>query len=315
MFSRRYLRIKAMQALYAYFQSNNRDLGKGEKELFLSIHKIYELYHFLLLLLGEIRFIAQKSSEDGKLKLRPTKAELDPSLRFVNNRVLEVVQKSAELNTYCQRHTLNWQNEGELTRKIFNNIRHSPEYEVYMNLEACTFKEDKEFVIDIFKNQIANFELLESSFEERSIHWVDDLGIANAMVIKTLEQFEEADPISHRLMPLYKSEEEDIEFVTDLYRKTIINDKANEKYIADKTQNWEVERIALMDVLLMKMAITEILYFPTIPVKVSLNEYIEISKMFSTPKSKIFINGILDKLVVDFRESGEMKKMGRGLME
>jgi len=170
-------------------------------------------------------------------------------------------------------------------------------------------------VIEIFREFIADFELVNHQYEEKNLHWGDDIYLVNPMVIKTLESFKEDATPEFALMPLYKDREEDMEFVRDLFRQTAIRNDENEKLIGDKTKNWEVERIAMMDVLLMKMAITEVLHFSNIPVKVTLNEFIEISKMYSTPKSKVFINGILDKLVADFKREGLLNKMGRGLME
>ena|ERR1051326_1056489 len=315
MLSRRYLRIKVMQALYAFFQGDSKDIAKGEREMFNGIDKLYELYHLLLMLLVEVRFNAGRAMEDAKNKMRPTAEDINPNLRFIENKVLAKLDSNKALKKFAEAHKLSWNNEGELTRRIMNNIRASETYSRYMSSEARSFKADQEFIIEIYKEQIADFELLENFLEEKNIFWFNDFDYVNSMVLKTLEGMSENDSENARLMPLYKNEEEDRAFAVDLFRKTIIHDEENQKLIAEKTKNWEVERIAMMDVLLMKMAITEILYFQTVPVKVSLNEYIEVSKSFSTPKSKVFINGILDKLVLDFRSSGRMQKVGRGLLE
>ncbi|MDQ3048586.1 MAG: transcription antitermination factor NusB, partial [Bacteroidota bacterium] len=174
---------------------------------------------------------------------------------------------------------------------------------------------DRDFIIEVFREYIADFELMNHLYEEKNLHWGDDIYLVNPMVVKTLETFKEDATPEHSLMQLYKDREEDEQFVKDLFRQTALRNEETEKLIGDKTKNWEVERIAMMDVLLMKMAITEILHFSNIPVKVTLNEFIEISKIYSTPKSKIFINGILDKLVADFKSENMLNKMGRGLME
>jgi len=315
MLSRRYLRIKVMQALYAFFQGDSMDVAKGEKEMFAGIEKLFELYHMLLQLLVEVRFNAMRSIEDAKNKRLPTEGDINPNMRLVENAVLKQLEENKQLKKFCESHKLSWQNEGELTRKILSNIRASEEYGKFMNNEANSFRTQQDFILTIYKDHICDYELLENYLEDRSIFWYNDFDYVNSMVIKTLEGLTEKDDANLRLMPLYKNEEEDKAFAVDLFRKTVMHEEENQKLIGDKTKNWEVERIAMMDVLLMKMAITEILYFETVPVKVTLNEYIEISKMFSTPKSKIFINGILDKLVFDFRDSGRMKKVGRGLME
>lgn len=304
-----------MQALYAFFQGDSKEIARGEKEMFAGIEKLFELYHMLLQLLVEVRFNAMRSIEDAKNKRLPTEGDINPNMRLVENAVLIKLEENKQLKKFCEGHKLSWQNEGELTRKILNNIRASEEYGKFMSNEANSFRTQQDFILNIYKDHICDYELLENYLEDRSIFWYNDFDYVNSMVIKTLESMTEKDDASLRLMPLYKNEEEDKAFAIDLFRKTVMHDEENQKLIGDKTKNWEVERIAMMDVLLMKMSITEILYFETVPVKVSLNEYIEISKMFSTPKSKIFINGILDKLVFDFRDSGRMKKVGRGLME
>jgi N utilization substance protein B len=162
---------------------------------------------------------------------------------------------------------------------------------------------------------MADFELLNHFYEEKNLHWGDDIYLVNPMVVKTIESFKETSTPDFALLTLYKDREEDEQFIKDLFRQTVIQYDETKKLIGDKTKNWEVERIAMMDVLLMQMAITEILYFSNIPVKVSLNEFIEISKIYSTPKSKLFINGILDKLLIDFKAEGKLNKIGRGLME
>ena len=315
MLSRRYLRIKIMQALYAFFQGDSKDLPRGEKDMFRGIDTLFELYHLMILLLVEVRFNAERAIEDAKNKHLPTKDDLNPSFRLVENKMLLKLEKNKQLKQFCERKKLSWQNEGELTRKILNNIRGGQLYADYMRSEDHSFRADKEFVIAVYNEYICDYDMLENFVEEKSIFWVNDLDYVNSMVLKSLENMRENDTDSITLMTLYKNEEEDSTFASELFHKTVLHDEENQKLIGDKTQNWEIERIAMMDILLMKMAITELLYFETVPVKVTLNEYIEISKMFSTPKSKIFINGILDKIVVDFRSSGRMQKKGRGLME
>ena len=210
---------------------------------------------------------------------------------------------------------INWNNEFELVKKIYNNIKVSDAFGKYMNVDDDSYKTDRNFVLEIFKEFIADYELVNHIYEERNLHWGDDIYLVNPMVVKTIESFKENVNPDFLLIPLYKDEEEDESFAKNLFRQTILRNDEIEKLIGDKTKNWEVERIALMDVLLMKMAVAEILHFTSIPIKVSLNEFIEISKIYSTPKSKLFINGILDKLVNDFKTEGKISKVGRGLME
>jgi transcription antitermination protein NusB len=315
MLNRRYLRIKVMQALYGFFQSDTRDLAKSERELFSGIEKIYDLYVYQLALLLELQHVANIVQEEAKEKYLPTKAELDPNLKFIENKFIKQLSENIHLKREMNNRRISWNNEFELVKRIFNTIKASEAYEKYMSSPENNYKEDKSFILEVFKEFIADFELVNHLYEEKSLHWGDDIYLVNPQVVKTIEAFNENSQPDHELFPLYKDKEDDMDFVKDLFRQTVIRNEENEKLIGDKTKNWEVERIALMDVLLMKMAITEVLHFSNIPVKVSLNEFIEISKMYSTPKSKIFINGILDKLIADFKKSNMLNKMGRGLME
>ena len=315
MLNRRFIRIKVMQALYGFFQSDSQDLGKAERELFKGIDKIYDLYIYQLAFLLELRHVATVLMEDAKNKRLPTKEDLDPNLKFLQNKFIARLDENIHLKREMNNRKISWNNEFEFVKKVFNNIKASEEFGKYMNVSDDSYKTDRDFISEIFKEYIADYELINHIYEEKNLHWGDDIYIVNPMIVKTIESFKENSNPDFHLLPLYKDEKEDEEFVKDLFRQTILTTAETEKLIGDKTQNWEVERIAMMDVLLMKMAITEILHFSSIPVKVTLNEFIEISKMYSTPKSKIFINGILDKLVIDFKAGGKLNKMGRGLME
>jgi N utilization substance protein B len=315
MLNRRYLRIKAMQALYGFFQSDTRDLARGERDLFNGIDKIYDLYIYQLSLLIELQHVATVVMEEAKTKRLPTQNDLDPNLKFLENKFLKQLAENIHLKREINNRRINWNNEFELVRKIYNNIKASEEYKEYMSSSDDSYLTHRTLIAELFKEHIADYELVNHLYEEKNLHWGDDIYLINPMVVKTIESFKEDTAPDFPLMPLYKDREEDEQFVKDLFRQTALRNEETEKLIGDKTKNWEVERIAMMDVLLMKMAITEILHFSGIPVKVSLNEFIEISKMYSTPKSKIFINGILDKLVADFKKENKLNKMGRGLME
>jgi len=315
MLNRRYLRIKVMQALYGFFQSDNKDLSKGERDLFNGIDKIYDLYIYQLAFIVELHHVATTLSEDAKNKRLPTSNDLRPNLKFIENKFIAQLTENIHLKREMNNRRINWNNEFELVKKIFNNIKASEEYEKYMNVSDDSYKTHRNFILEIFKEYMADFELLNHVYEEKNLHWGDDIYIVNPMIVKTIESFKEDSTPDFALLPLYKDREEDEQFVKDLFRQTVLREEDTKKLIGDKTKNWEVERIAMMDVLLMQMAITEILYFSSIPVKVSLNEFIEISKIYSTPKSKLFINGILDKLLVDFKQENKLNKIGRGLME
>lgn len=304
-----------MQALYGFFQSDTRDLPKSERELFNGIGKIYDLYIYQLAFLLELKHVATTLSEDAKNKRLPTREDLVPNLKFIENKFILQLEENIHLKREMNNRKISWNNEFELVKKVFNNIRQGEEYGKYMNASDDSYKTDRNFTAEIFKEYIADFELLNYFYEERNLHWGDDIYLVNPMIVKTIETFKENTAPDFALLPLYKDREEDEQFVKDLFRQTAIQDEETKKLIGEKTKNWEVERIAMMDVLLMQMAITEVLSFSSIPVKVTLNEFIEISKTYSTPKSKVFINGILDKLIADFRKENKLNKTGRGLME
>ena len=303
-----------LQALYAYFQSDEDNYVRTEKELMQSIEKIYDLYIYLLLSFEEIKDIAEHRIEENKKKLRPTESDLNPNTKLIDNLVISKLESSSELRKLSEQRKVNWVGDEhkEMFRKMYLNIRESETYLHHMNSEEKGFEEDKSFAIDLFKNEIANFDLLYAFFEEKSIYWLDDIDLTCSMVLKTIKQMEEGQNLE--LLPLYKPNDDEQEFIRELLRKTISMNDDNEKLIDELTDNWELERIAKMDILLMKMAITELQIFNNIPTKVTLNEYIEISKFYSTPKSNGFINGILDKAIDRLTKEKKIVKVGRGLI-
>jgi N utilization substance protein B len=313
MINRRFLRVKVMQALYSYFQSGNTDMAKAEKEMFQQIEKVYDLYVYLLVLLTDIHHAANVVLEDNKNKRLPTKEDLSPNTRFLDNPILVSLNNSEQLKKEVSNRKVSWQNDRDMVRKIFNEIRNGEDYKAYMASTEHSSKEDKKFLELMVRNHIADNQLLEFWLEEKNIYWTDDIFLVLTTVLKTIEGAEENGKVT--LSPLYKDAEDDKLFARTLFTKCIAYNQEAEAMISAKTQNWEIERIAFLDVLLMKMALAEVLYLPNIPVKVSLNEYIEIAKQYSTPKSKIFINGILDKAVAELKESGKVQKTGRGLLE
>lgn len=315
MLNRRHLRIKVLQALYAYFQSDEENYRRTEKELFDAIDRIYDLYIYLLLAIPEVKVFAERRIDENKKKIRPTEEDLNPNLKFVNNSIIRKIEESSKLRTISEENKVNWigDEKQEIFRKMFLHIRESETYFEHMNNGADGFEADKQFLIDLFKVEIANFPLLYNYFEEMSIHWLDDIDLACTMVLKTLKTID-AENDELVILDLYKDEEDEREFTRELLRKTISMDKENEALIDELTKNWELDRIAKMDVILMKMAITEFQVFKTIPTKVTLNEYIEISKFYSTPKSNGFINGVLDKAIIRLQEEKKIMKIGRGLL-
>lgn len=313
MVSRRILRVKVVQALYAFHNSGSDNISSAEKELFLSIERIYDLYLMLMMLPGMLTHEAQLKIEENKAKRLPTEEDLSPNLNLINNRLVAVLNTDAGFKKLISDRSLGWDVEKDELRKLLKNFTNSEGYQEYMTIQEPTRDDDVAVWLKFFKRNIPEEEVLISLLQEKSIYWsYDDIDIALSLVVKNLKDFKGD---KFRVQPLYKDAKEDKEFVSQLFRITIKEDADYEKLIADKAQNWEVERIAQLDMLLMKMALTELLHFRTIPVKVSLNEYIELSKWFSSPKSSVFINGILDKLVAMLKAENKIVKVGRGLIE
>lgn len=320
MLSRRHLRIKVMQALYAHFQSEDNDLNLSEKGLVSAIDSIYDLYIFLLSAILETGDFARNRMEEGRQKFLPTEAEIHPNTRFINNQLLLQLDINRDLKKNINRLKINWSDHQEIFRKIFTQLRDSDIYRKYMESAVSSYRDDKEILMYLFGEIMLGNDAFTSLFEERNINWADDIDTAAMMVAKTIKKWDAAYDEFKELPPLMINPDEEgddliKDFVLKLFRNTIIKSQESADLIAERAQNWEIERIAVLDVILIKMAISEFLVFPSIPVKVTINEYIEISKEYSTPRSRQFINGILDKLVTDLKVEGIIKKSGRGLLE
>src|SRR5450759_631539 len=313
MISRRLLRIKALMALYAFNRREDENLAQAETELMFSIGKTYDLYHYLLLLVLDVADIASEKIDQALQKIMPTKEDLNPQKWFIDNLVIAQLRKSTVFNKYVSSKKLSWVNYSHIPRLLYNKMITWDVYEEYMQEEIHNYQSDKKFLIKLITDLFANSEDLQSNLEEQSIFWNDDMEYISAMVEKTLKKFKAESGENTQLMPLYKNEEDE-EFVKILFRKAILNSKKCSELIDKNTTNWEVDRIALMDILVMQLAVTEVLEFPEIPVKVTLNEYIEIAKYYCTSKSSTFVNGILDNIVKKIREEGLFNKFGRGLV-
>ncbi len=315
MLNRRHLRIKVLQLLYAYYQSKEEGYVKSDKELTLSIDRMYDMYLYLILTFEQLIRAAENKMVDRKKKLRPTSEDLNPKMHFVENRIFHQIAHSKELAALIKKRKINWigAEHQVMFKKIFLAILESEAYIIYMKKDCPTFEEEQTFAVQLFKESIANSAIMYNFFEEKSIYWMDDLDLCCSMVMKSIKAMEENKEFTP--LPLYKDEEDELSFVHDLLQKTIQNDAEYDALISELVANWETERIAKMDLILLKMGITELLNFQSIPAKVTLNEYIEISKFYSTPKSNIFINGILDKIVEKFKSEKRMIKTGRGLLD
>ncbi|MBE9467106.1 MAG: transcription antitermination factor NusB [Bacteroidetes bacterium] len=314
MISRHLLRIKALMILYAYFKSDDKSQKKFESDLFFSINKTYDLYILLFVLIVDIKNYAEDKINLAKQKRIPTHEDLYPNTKFIDNKVIHLLEINKSISSYVLNNKISWTENPELIKQLYNNIIQSSIYEAYMNDEQSDYKNDKQFIIDIFANIIVNSEFISQIIEEKSIYWNDDIEFVVSMIIKTINGIKENDDEYKSLMSLFKNED-DRDFVKNLFRKTILNHENNKTMINDFTKNWDFDRIAFMDKLIMEAAITEVVEFPSIPIKVSLNEYIEISKYYSTEKSSVFINGVLDKIINKLQEDNGIVKTGRGLMQ
>jgi len=316
MLNRRHLRIKVLQILYAYFQTEDRDSHKSEKELMRSINKMYDLYLYFMLVFDQMQTFAEKRVDERLLKVRATKEDLTPNRKFVDNRVLHHFKLNVDLKRQSELHKINWVGavENDLMKKMFLHLVETEIYSDYLNNGENSFEDDRQFVLNLFKTEIANYELLHDFFENQSIYWLDDIDLICSMVLKTIKLVPENGDINTPILTLHKDEEDEKVFTEILFRNTIKDNDKNDKLIEELTQNWELDRIAKMDVILIKMALTEFTAMSSIPKKVTLNEYIEISKFYSTPKSQVFINGILDKAVELLDKEGKVNKTGRGLI-
>ena len=299
--------------LYAFNRRNDDNMEKAEKELLFSIEKTYELYHYILLLIIEVAHIAEEKIERALEKKMPSSEDLNPNRRFINNPIILKLKNNQQLEEYVSRKKISWSNNPEIPRKIYNGLVNWKPYLDYMTSTENSYTADRKIILRIIDEYLPLSEDLISGLEEQSIYWNDDLEYVLAMVEKTVKKgtIPGENPVS--LMPLYKNDDDE-KYVITLFRKAALNSDRCKSLIDHNTTNWEVERIALMDILVMQLAITEILEFTEIPVKVTLNEYIEIAKYYCTSKSSTFVNGILDKVVNEMRDNKMFRKSGRGLI-
>jgi N utilization substance protein B len=313
MISRRLLRVIVLQLLYAYYKNQDRTIAKAEKELFFSIGKAYDLYHYLLLLIVELAFVSERKIETAKAKIIPTHEDLNPNTRFIDNKIIRQLAENIQLKSYAESNTINWTDQEDYIRLLFDKLVQSDLYINYMNAEKNSYQDDKKFVEKFFLTLVAADEDFYSLMEEKSIYWNDEVEFIISMVIKTIKGLKENDDQYTSIMSLFK-DDEDEDYVKTLFRKAVVNHTEHVEMIQKNTKNWDLERIAFMDILIMELALTELKEFPSVPVKVSFNEYLEIAKYYSTSNSSNFINGILDKLVKELKENGKVKKVGRGLV-
>lgn len=315
MLNRRHLRIKAFQTVYAFQQAENSNRKQFESALLDSIHSVHKSYAQLLQLLLELKDFESRDVEDRSAKYLPSNDDLNAKPILEKNSFIQLLALDKNLTFLLKTYKVSWQGEDVLLRELYNKIKADEKYIEYGSNNEPSISDDREIITYLFKTILFQDPLLEQFLEENYINWPVDKQSVDGMLLKTLRAYKDDSSEALDILPITANWEEDKEFVLELFNKTILSAEETEKYISDKTQNWDVERIAMVDTILMKMALTELTNFNSIPVKVTMNEYIDISKEFSTPKSKGFINGILDKILIDLKKDGKINKIGRGLLE
>jgi N utilization substance protein B len=314
MFNRRQLRIKVLHALYAFHSDEEGTVESIHKLLQDSLDKTYELYLLLLLLIAEFQDAAIERIEAGRMKQQPTKEDLHPNTKFVNNKPLRIITKSKVLAKEAANRNLGWGQEQTMIKRLFKSLVASEEYIAYMDNEERGFQHDREALNRMFRKHIANDELIQDWMEEQSILWSDDLDLACSIVLKTVKTIaEDSDDLV--LSEMWKEEGDDKEFLEQLFSRTLAMAEEHDKRIEEAASNWDLERIATIDLLLLRMALAEARTFETVPLKVTMNEYIDLAKFYSTEKSSAFVNGLLDKIFKAMKEDGTIVKTGRGLIE
>jgi N utilization substance protein B len=303
-----------LQALYAYHQSENKEVRVFEKSLLKSVDQVNEMYIWLLSLLIEVADYVPVDAEERAQKHLPSEHDLNASTKLHTNKFITGLRENPDYIDGVKKYKVSWNFDPEIARSIFMSLKAMPEYTAYLEQSDESIRAEKDIIKHIFKKLILKSPGIEQVFEEKFINWQVDKEVLQALVAKTFKNFSSENLKENKLAEVVANWGEDREFIIELFNKTVAYDSEFQELIAQKTKNWEAERIAMMDVLLMKMALTELVTFSSIPVKVTINEYIEISKEFSTPKSNTFINGILDKIYADLKSAGRIRKFGRGLI-
>ncbi len=314
MFSRRFLRIKVFHQLYAYWQDETGNRTLHERNLLKTLEKAHQIYIFLLAMPGELRFYVEKELDVQQSKYFPLDSTINPLKAYYNNKAVIKLEQSEELKLQMQHVKLKWDNTTELFKQVWQLLKNNEAFVKYFENPEHIFLDDRKILNELFQVCIAESDLFNHYIEEKFMNWEDDQVVVTSSLLKSVDQMKEDNSDSF-IISNYSEDEEEEKFMKELFRKCV---DANDEFttlIASKTQNWEPERIATVDMLLMKMALCEILKFPQIPVKVSINEYLELAKLYSTPNSHGFINGILDKIQIDLRKENKMIKTGRGLVE
>ena len=320
MVNRNTIRIKVMQAIYEYDISEGRSVSDVKKGLIRSFDDMYMLYLRILSVFGALTNTAEQIVERKKQKFLPTKTDLSPNLKFINNKFIQKLEQNTFLQKHINENNLMWNNDVDLlfVRKLHDSLSNQDFFIEYMQTPDSSFEEDKKLVLSVLEKFMLENEEMIHYFGEIKLNWLHDYNDVIILIYNTVKQISESQPDDRHFPALFKSSKNDVlsdkDFMQDLLTKTIQNDKRYTQIVSDKIYNWEIDRLARIDFILLKMAICEFCEFPSIPLRVTLNEYIEISKYYSTPKSRYFINGLLDKILEHLKEENKINKQGRGLM-
>jgi N utilization substance protein B len=307
MINRVLIRIRVVQVLFSCSHSETTDLRKAESELMFSLQKSYDLYFYLLELMAELTNSYARRVGSRRSKLLPTKEDVNPNTKLLNNKFISQLSQNAELLKYLNERPFSWLEHEAFIRSLLDSILKSDIYKEYIGSSSVSYNDDREFWRRIFKQIICTNEELYSILEDECLYWNDDIEIIESFALKTIKRFDESKGAAQELLPMFK-DDTDREFAVKLLRESLWNGKEYKELIDKYTKNWESERIALMDMVVMQAAIAEIIEFPSIPISVTLNEYIDIAKSYSTVKSASFINGILDAIVKELKEEKKIIK-------
>ena len=307
MINRVLIRLKIVQLVYAYYQNGSKNLDAAEKELFFSLSKAYDLYNYLLMLMIAVTNYAQRRIDAGKAKLAPTAEELNPNMKFVNNKFVAQLEDNKQLQAFIANQKRSWASGEDFVKSLYERIIASDIYKDYMASDDSSYEGDRELWRNLYKVFICGNDDLSSLLEDQSLYWNDDKEIVDTFVLKTIKRFEENNGADQSLLPEYK-DDEDREFARRLFRRSILNSEYYRHVIGEHTRNWDLDRVAFMDVIIMQCALAEILSFPNIPISVTLNEYVNIAKAYSTVKSGAFVNGTLDGIVNQLKKEGKLAK-------
>lgn len=301
MINRELIRLKAVQITYAYYNNSGKDIDVAEKELFFSLSKAYEMYQQLLLLMVAINKIAARSVEAKQTRAQRLGLAEEISTKFIDNRFIKQLSENIQLLEFCENHKLSWNDEEEFVRRLYNKIEESDFYKEYMLSDGHSYEEDRELWRKIYRNILCENDAIDEIFESMSLYWNDDKMIVDTFVLKTIRKFDQNNGAEQDILPEY-GDEDTKAFASRLFRAALENGEQYRTMIAEQTKNWKLDRMAAMDVIIMQLALAEIVNFPQIPVNVSINEYVEIAKIYSTPRSGSYINGVLDGIVKELKE-------------